>query len=218
MHNLPPPLSAADHLARLEATPLRLTGGRPLQDWLTHETNLGAARAEAALNEYRRFLALALAAPDQPRMPGPVIAQIWQLHREDSAAWSAFWHAIGQGAPEQRPSRWEVPRAPAYPATRAAYGQAFGPPPRAFWPAPRLLAFRQTADRLFWPLLWLWTIIWSGLPPAVVPEWPLGPFLFWSPVLAHLWLARRIPTRFRRYGPPRGLLSIPAENRSLTGD
>ena len=49
MHAMPPalsaaPLSAADHLARLEAIPLRLTGGRPLQDWLTHETNLCARR------------------------------------------------------------------------------------------------------------------------------------------------------------------------------
>ena len=83
-----PPEVPQDWLARLETLPLLLTGGRALRDWLARDTSLGPERAKAALREYRRFLALS--APDHPRMPGPMIAQLWQLHREDSAPWQAF--------------------------------------------------------------------------------------------------------------------------------
>ncbi|WP_291240817.1 hypothetical protein [Gemmobacter sp.] len=46
----------------------------------------------------------------------------------------------------------------------------------------------------------------------------MSPLLFWSPVLVHLWQARRVPTRLRRHAPPGGLLSIPPETRSLRDD
>ena len=43
-------------LARIDAVPLTLTGGRSLQDWLAHETALGpegARRAKAAASGWR---------------------------------------------------------------------------------------------------------------------------------------------------------------------
>lgn len=77
---------------RLEALPICLTDGRPLQGFLARDTSLGPGGPEEASRGYRRFLALALAlaSPDQPRMPGSMIAPLWQLQREDSAAWATF--------------------------------------------------------------------------------------------------------------------------------
>ncbi|MBL8563993.1 MAG: hypothetical protein JNN06_17130 [Gemmobacter sp.] len=82
--------SPQEGLTRREALPICLTDGRPLQGFLARDTSLGPGGPEEASRGYCRFLALALASPGQPRMPGPMIAPLWQLQREDSAAWAAF--------------------------------------------------------------------------------------------------------------------------------
>lgn len=131
------PRAPQDWLTRLETLPLLLRDGCRLQDFLARDTSLGPSGAEAALHEYRRFLALALAAPSHPRMPGPMIAQLWQLHREDSAAYAAFLADLGPDAARAtRRVRWDSARqgitaSQAYMATRSAYEAAFGPRPAA---------------------------------------------------------------------------------------
>lgn len=144
-HNTTPE-NPQDWLARLEALPLPLSSGRSLQDFLTRDTSLGRDGAEDALHEYRRFLALALAAPGHSRMPGPMIAQLWQLHRDDSAAYAAFFAALGPGAAlATRRIRWDSARqgttaSQAYAETRSAYETAFGPAPPPLVAAPRQAA------------------------------------------------------------------------------
>ena len=177
-------MTVTDILTRLEATPPILSDGRPLQDFLARDTSLGRDGAEAALREYRRFLALALAAPGELRMPGPMIAQLWQLHRDDSASYAAFLSDLGQGAGlATRMVEWRT-HAQAYTETRRAYEAAFGPAPRRWWPArPKppgtasyrlelasvtmLLQLSAVTAVFFWVKqddLWFWSlaILWAG--------------------------------------------------------
>ena len=146
-----------DILTRLEATPPILSDGRPLEDFLARDTSLGRDGAEAALREYRRFLALALAAPGELRMPGPMIAQLWQLHRDDSASYAAFLSDLGQGAGlATRMVEWRSHARAAYTETRRAYEAAFGPAPRGWWPArpkpPGTASYRLGLASLSLPL------------------------------------------------------------------
>lgn len=208
------PETPQDWLARLEATPLILTGGRALQDFLARDTSLGPERAKAALREYRRFLALALSAPDRPRMPGPMIAQLWQLHREDSAAYAAFLADAGQGAQiATRRAPWNSARqgttaSQAYTETRRAYEDAFGPAPRHWWPPrPKPPGRARLSHDLAWQaaafllLLWLYGL---GETPlgrvAVLLVFALGFALT-------LWREAREPSAFRVYGPATTLIA-----------
>ena len=207
-------MSVSDILARLEALPLLLSDGRSLQDFLARDTSLGPDGAEAALREYRRFLALALAAPGQPRMPGPMIVQLWQLHRDDSAAYAAFLADLGPGAAlSTRRVRWDSARqgitaSQAYAETRSAYEAAFGPAPRRWWPRR---AKPQGRARFYYDIAWQAV----GIPLVGwmnnMHETALGRGLVLLIIalgLAHtLWREAREPSAFRLYGPATSLIA-----------
>ena len=208
------PRPPQDWLPRLEALPLVLSDGRGLQDFLARDTTRGRDGAEAALREYRRFLALALAAPGELRMPGPMIAQLWQLHREDSASYAAFLGDLGQGAAlATRRARWDSARqgitaSEAYVETRAAYEASFGPAPRRWWPRRakpqgraryyHLIALHVAAILL---IVWDWSAGSATLGHGLL-------LLAFAPrIVQNFWREAREPSAFRLYGPATALMA-----------
>lgn len=139
--------SAKAALERLRTLPIVMTGGKPLADWLVAETTLTAAQAEQGVEEYRRFLALAMTAtPDTPIMPAPKIAQIWAWHRGDTAAWAGFTAAVGRPeALAHRLSRYTLLSAPAYRRTRNRYRACFEKPLSSWWPSKALIGWLRFA-------------------------------------------------------------------------
>lgn len=129
-----------DATARLQALPFTLSTGQNLVDWLILKRFYPPHDAHRAREEYQRFLALALTAPEgQATLPGPHIASLWQTHRADTAAYAAFTAALGTNQLAHTHPRRSLATDPAWPQTRARYRTAFGPPPALWWPAPLAL-------------------------------------------------------------------------------
>lgn len=189
---------------------IRLTGGCAMEDWLRHETTLGL-RAGAALREYRRFLTLALTAPDgTPTMPPPAVAQIWQIHRDDSAAWAKFLDTLPAPRLNHHAVRQPAAAASAYRSTLARYHATFGPPPRRWWPAPWMIRLRAILD----VALWLLAGTWLGLFAAALASGTLHPqgalahlhTGFLLTLLAVIALRTLLPVRFRIHSGPHAIL------------
>lgn len=192
-------------LARIDAVPLTLTGGRSLQDWLAHETALGPEGARRAIIEYRRFLALSLTAPrDAPAMPPPLVQQVWQRHRDDGAAYHAFCSALDCGYFHHNVSRWQITRAEAYRQTRARYHAAFRALSQFWWPHPALLAIR-TRLTVVWIVLAIGCVFF-GVVDRIESFWAI--LAIYGVVAALLLAGRFLPIRFREYEGPRGSLAM----------
>ncbi len=127
---------------------------------LARETGWTSARAEAVMEEYRRFLYLA-ATEREPVSPSDIVDRAWHLHLTYSRH---YWNVLcgeilgrplhhdpnpGGAAEDER-------HAGQYARTLAAYERAFGaPPPASIWPRPasatlprprtRRAAYRLTA-------------------------------------------------------------------------
>lgn len=114
---------------------------RCFRDRLCGELGWSALRADRAIAEYRRFVAIA-AAVDHAVSPSPDVDQVWHQHLTDTRRyWEDFCPKIFGRVFHHEPSRGgEAERRrldDQYQATLAAYERLFGePPPRSVWPAP----------------------------------------------------------------------------------
>lgn len=192
-------MTPSEALAVIKAQPLTLSTGQPLQDWLARTTSLGPNRAPVAIREYQRFLALALsAAPGEITVPGPMIAQLWQLHRDDAAAYARF--AAPKGAALSHHSGHTSMLLTQ--TTGSRYSAAFGPAPRRWWPSHWMLALHITA-----PAAVLLLSVAMSLFATLVLRWNVSHPLLWSfaPWLAALitlaLIEKLVPRRFRIFGP-----------------
>lgn len=105
---------------------------------LARENGWTAAKAEAAIGEYRRFCFLAMTAGCEVT-PSDEVDQVWHLHLTYSRDyWQRFCtdvlgrdlhHGPTAGGEAERHRFFEQ-----YAQTLRAYQAAFGPPPPAFWP------------------------------------------------------------------------------------
>lgn len=96
--------------------------------------------AERVAFEYRRFLYLA-ATTDGELTPSKIVDEVWHLHLTfgrhyrqvlcDRILGRTFEHLPGTGDPEEEPRFRRQ-----YEKTLRLYEQAFGQPPREFWPRP----------------------------------------------------------------------------------
>lgn len=128
-------MTPTEALALIQSHPLTLSTGQPLQDWLARETTLGPAQAPIAIREYQRFLALALcAAPGEITVPGPRVAQIWRIHRDNGLAHATFLAALDAPRLAHHSHRTAPDPAP----TLRRYAKAFGPPDPVWWPPRRV--------------------------------------------------------------------------------
>lgn len=123
-------------MARLQALPFTLSSGLNLVDWLIRRRGYAPYEASRAREEYQRFLALAMTAPaGEATLPGPHIAELWQVHRADREAYVAFTEALGCKGLEHIQPRQSLLWDRAWPRTLARYSEAFGSPPAPWWPS-----------------------------------------------------------------------------------
>jgi uncharacterized protein (TIGR04222 family) len=114
----------------------------PFAARLARENGWTAEQAERAIEEYRRFVLLAIIA-GHPVSPSEAVDQVWHLHLMYTRSyWTAFCgevlrtplhHDPSQGGAAERAklAAW-------YEATLTSYRRVFGhAPPRALWPAPQ---------------------------------------------------------------------------------
>lgn len=122
-------------------------------------THAGALRA---IDEYRRFVFLAVAA-GHPVTPSDQVDQVWHLHLAYTRSyWEAFCPQVLGCMLHHGPTRGGAGEAAkyddAYRRTLASYERCFGaPPPADLWPPPavrfgRDLAFVRVNRRRYWLL------------------------------------------------------------------
>ena len=111
----------------------------PFADRLARENGWGPRHAQRAIEEYRRFVFLAIVA-GHPVTPSDQVDQVWHLHLLYTRHyWNTFCatilrhdlhHQPTVGGPEEgrKFARW-------YEGTLASYRRYFGNPPSDIWPA-----------------------------------------------------------------------------------
>jgi hypothetical protein len=111
----------------------------PFSIRLAKENRWSLAFARRAIEEYRRFAFLAIAA-GHPVSPPPAIDQVWHLHLLSTHDyWGEFCANVLRTPLHHGPTRGGRAEsgkfADWYARTRASYRQFFGEPPAEFWPA-----------------------------------------------------------------------------------
>ncbi len=129
---------------------------RGFLDRLRELTRWRQETAEAALEEYRRFVYLAMVAP-HPVTPPVAVDLVWHLHLTDTRDyWQRFCgvtlgrelhHTPSRGGERER-ARWKAQ----YADTLTTYARVFGEaPPAEFWPHPEARFADAAEPRLYSP-------------------------------------------------------------------
>lgn len=129
-------MDARGHLARIEANGFPMTAGGDLAAQLVRQGLLTQDQAARGVAEYARFLALR--ATGAAVQPAPLVAEIWQEHLKDSAAYFDRFCMPVFGRPlHHAPTVAAVADSDPWRATLDAYRAAFGTaPPADIWPTP----------------------------------------------------------------------------------
>lgn len=135
-----PPQATSDHPVWRALSTHKIGGSDTFAPKLARETGWSAARAAAAIDEYRRFCFLA-ATGDRPLTPSDAVDRVWHLHLTYTRDYwerfcpdvlgRAFHHDPGGAGAAERHRHFDQ-----YADTLARYEAAFGAaPPAALWPS-----------------------------------------------------------------------------------
>lgn len=163
-------MTPTEALRRVAALPLCFQAGQTLAEGLRTAWGLTVHDSEALVDEYRRFLALALTADKaEPTMPSPLVEAVWHLHRS-APGHAEFLAGLGSAELADRLTCHRAlatqARETAYRSTRARLMSAFGDLTPKWWPSPAWLRWREHwAEVAAFGLLF-------GLSLAAVWHWP----------------------------------------------
>lgn len=122
--------------AKLKSYPFTLSHpGKSLLDALVEQTKLGRKKAQAVIEEYRKFIYL-IATGQDVLAPSPLVDKVWHIHLEDDQAYRQNFCETTIGRMinhiEGRPSPFEDG---AYRKTLERYADEFGTQaPKRIWP------------------------------------------------------------------------------------
>jgi hypothetical protein len=124
---------------------LSIDAAGPLQRLVASRMDIGLEDANRLIEEYRRFLFLALRA-GHAVMPPPMVNQVWTLHIENSANyWGVLSELITERPVTQDSDSTEV--SGTYEKTVASYSRVFGTmAPERIWPSSNQ---RRGAERIW---------------------------------------------------------------------
>lgn len=124
----------------------------PFAARLARENGWTADQAERAIEEYRRFMLLAIVA-GHPVSPSEAVDQVWHLHLTYTRSyWTTFCGEVLRTPMHHEPTQGGAAErtkfAAWYEATLTSYLRVFGhAPPRDLWPAPQDRWVRATRSR-----------------------------------------------------------------------
>lgn len=127
--------------SRVEGFKLDESGARfPFSSKLAKENGWTTAFTNKAIEEYKRFTFLAVAA-GHPVSPSDAVDQVWHMHLTYSDNyWNVFCKEILRKPFHHHPSKGGQDESDKfedwYARTLASYEKFFGPPPADIWPAP----------------------------------------------------------------------------------
>lgn len=133
-------LEAID-LTKIKEKMMDITHGKGWSEKLANEVEI----------EYRRFLALSIAYPEETIVPSKIVDDFWHAHILDTRAYARdceiavgyffhHWPYLGIGGPAEQAKLWK-----ASDSTRELYTRHFGPPSLSYWSAGQSVIESETS-------------------------------------------------------------------------